>query len=121
MTSSASRSEGGLSPELHAAARDAARRAGMTVDEWMRAAISDLPAPRSGYGPVGGRLAGRRPAASTPHEEAAIQNATRLADTVARLNDRLDQLTAGRASVGEMDERLGAVRGELESLRRQHA
>ena len=131
MTSGGWRGDTGLSPQLQEAAREAARRAGMSVDEWLRATIGDSAAavgvkpPRTGS--IGGRLdqlsnrGGRGPRIDTPafaHAAAPDDSTTRLAATVARLNERLDRLTTGRALFGDVDHRVSAVGGEFDSLRR---
>jgi localization factor PodJL len=131
MTSGFSRSDG-LSAELREAARIAAQRSGMTVDEWLRATIGESAAATGippSYGSIAGRLdqlsqrGGRTgPAAGTFRATRGTDHPTaRLADTVARLNERLDHLTAGRAVHGEVDHRVSAVGGELEQLRRNQA
>ena len=61
MTSSASWNDGGLSPELYQAAREAAHRAGMSVDDWLRSTFGNSPvrarrASRAQTGPLGARL-----------------------------------------------------------------
>jgi localization factor PodJL len=129
MTSGFSRTDG-LSPELREAARIAAQRSGMTVEQWMRATLGDsAAAPPQSYGSIAGRLdqlsqrMGRpAPGAGTFQASHGTDPTTaRLADTVARLNERLDQLTTGRVTNGEVDHRLSALGGELESLRRNQA
>ena len=82
MNSGASWNERGLSPELYQAAREAARRAGMSVEEWLDSTFGN------------GANANPKPAARedvTPSLRGA-----RLSDTVAKLNARLEQLTSGR-------------------------
>ena len=100
MTSGASWNERGLSPELYQAAREAARRAGMSVDEWLDSTFGrpGAPAPRQ---------CARR------NRPASLRGA-RLSDTVAKLNARLEQLTAGRAPA---EARPGAGRARPGSLR----
>ena len=131
MTSGFSRTDG-LSPELREAARIAAQRSGMTVEEWLRATIGEQAA-ASGVTPSHGSIAGRldqlsqragRPASGAGTFQATRgpdRTTARLADTVARLNQRLDQLTTGRTAQGGLDNRLGAMDGELEQLRRKQA
>jgi localization factor PodJL len=130
MTSGFSRTDG-LSPELREAARIAAQRSGMTVDEWLRATIGESAAavgvPPS-YGSIAGRLdqlsqrVGRpAPAGTFQATRGADRTTARLADTVARLNERLDHLTTERAVHGEVDHRVSAMGGELEQLRRNQA
>jgi localization factor PodJL len=130
MTSGFSRTDTGLSPELREAARAAAQRSGMSVDEWLRATIGESAAAASAGAPSHGSIGGRldqlssrigRPERSTPGPTGAGEPTARLADTVARLNERLDQLTAGRAAFGDVDQRMSSVRGELESLRRNQS
>jgi len=43
MTPGVSWNERGLSPELFEAAREAARRAGMSVDDWLNSTFGDAP------------------------------------------------------------------------------
>src|SRR5262249_42129086 len=129
MTSGFSRSDTELSPALREAARAAAQRAGMTVEEWMRATLGGSPAngaaPRQS-GSIAGRLdqlsqrLGRPNAGAGPFvaSRPGAHPPARLADTVAKLNARLDQLTTGHAASGDAEQRMSAVRGELESLRR---
>ena len=128
MTSGFSRTDG-LSPELREAARIAAQRSGMTVEEWLRATIGEQAAAPPSRGAISGRLGELsqrigRPASSAGTFQATRgtdQTTARLADTVARLNQRLDQLTVGRTSQGGLDNRLGAMDGELEHLRSRQA
>src|SRR5262245_29361376 len=85
MTSGASWNERGLSPELYQAAREAARRAGMSVDEWLDSTFGST----SGAG---------KPQASVPPDPTNVSlRGARLTDTVAKLNARLERLTTGRA------------------------
>jgi localization factor PodJL len=104
MTSGASWNERGLSPELYQAAREAARRAGMSVEDWLKSTFGDS-AGASGErspGPLSGRLGELsqrfdRSAGNEPSAPAATSvRGARLADTVAKLNARLEQLTSGR-------------------------
>jgi localization factor PodJL len=131
MTSGFSRTDG-LSPELREAARAAAQRSGMSVEEWLRATIGESAAAAGvtpSYGSIAGRLDQLSQRMGQPRGDAGTFSASRgadhttarLADTVARLNERLDQLTTGRASHGEVDHRLSALGGEFESLRRNQA
>src|SRR3954454_1673584 len=98
MNSGASWNERGLSPELYQAARDAALRAGMPVEDWLHATFGKAPAsaPRSRFQdhPAGARLEGISP----QHFEspAPAQRGARLSDTVAKLNARLEQMNGGR-------------------------
>ena len=82
MNSGATWNERGLSPELYQAAREAARRAGISVEEWLDSTFGNGSATKS-----------------APHEDAAPSlRGARLSDTVAKLNARLEQLTSGRAA-----------------------
>jgi localization factor PodJL len=99
MTSGASWNDHGLSPELYQAAQEAARRAGMSVDQWLNTTFGQTPA-RAAGGPVSSRLdeLSRRMgsvAASGPADPSP--RGTRLTDTVAKLNARLEQFTTDRA------------------------
>jgi localization factor PodJL len=102
MNSSASWNAGGLSPELYQAAREAAHRAGMSVEDWLRStfgdsAVASMRAQNSG--PLGARLGELSQrfghAAETEPAPLSVRGA-RLSDTVAKLNARLDQMTASR-------------------------
>jgi localization factor PodJL len=97
--------ERGLSPELYQAARDAAQRAGMSVDEWLRSTFGDSSAvaaaaakPQGQPGPLGARLGELSQRFARTSEEAAppTVRGARLADTVDKLNARLEQLTTKR-------------------------
>jgi localization factor PodJL len=82
MTSGASWNERGLSPELYQAAREAARRAGMSIDDWLDSTFGSAP------GATGGKPHG------TASDAASLSvRGARLTDTVAKLNARLEQLT----------------------------
>ncbi len=96
MTSGASWNDHGLSPELYQAAQEAARRAGMSVDQWLNTTFGQSPA-RAAAGPVSGRLdeLSRRMGSSASANNPA-PGGNRLTDTVSRLNARLEQLTADR-------------------------
>jgi localization factor PodJL len=130
MTSGFSRTDG-LSPELREAARAAAQRSGMSVDEWLRATIGGSAAAAGvtpSYGSIAGRLdqlsqrVGRPGRGAEPVSgRGTDQTTARLADTVARLNERLDQLTTGRTGSPEVEHRLSTLGGELEALRRNQA
>ena len=78
----------GLSPELYQAAREAARRAGMSVEEWLSATFGKAAVASAGRSYAG--APGRRFEAAPE----APQRGERLSDTVAKLNARLEQLTA---------------------------
>src|SRR5437868_1517032 len=116
MTSGASWNEGGLSPELYQAAREAAHRAGMSVEEWLRSTFGDSaatagvrPAAQGSISARLGELSQRFAHAGADAEPAAPSvRGARLADTVAKLNARLEQLTAGRPSPTESNSRDGA-------------
>jgi localization factor PodJL len=84
MNSGATWNERGLSPELYQAAREAARRAGMSVEEWLNATF--------------GNSTGMSAAASNSQSEPETSSlrGARLSETVAKLNARLEQLTSGR-------------------------
>jgi localization factor PodJL len=114
MTSGVSWDEPGLSPELYQAAREAARSAGMSVEDWLKLTFGDSapagakPQGGSGSGSISGRLEelshriGRPPGESAPAApNASTVRGARLSDTVARLNARLEQLTSGRAAPAE--------------------
>src|SRR5690349_4548287 len=97
MNSSASWNAGGLSPELYQAAREAAQRAGMSVEDWLRSTFGDSAVasmrPQTA-GPLGARLGdlsqrfGHAAEAAEAAEAAAPIPArgARLTDTVAKLN-----------------------------------
>src|SRR6185503_8745172 len=102
MNSGASWNERGLSPELYQAAREAAQRAGMSVEEWLRATFGDSAAaagvrPKNA-GPLGARLdeLSQRFGRAAEDEPGPSVRAARLASTAAKLNERLEQLTTGR-------------------------
>src|ERR1044071_1358797 len=101
MNSSASWNAGGLSPELYQAAREAAQRAGMSVEDWLRSTFGDSAVAsmrQQNPGPLGARLGELSQrfghAAETEPAPLSVRGA-RLSDTVAKLNARLDQMTAG--------------------------
>src|SRR5215204_5586974 len=81
MTSGASWNERGLSPELYQAAREAARRAGMSIDEWLDSTFGNAPG-----------VAGSKPDTAADPAGLSVRGA-RLSDTVAKLNARLEALT----------------------------
>src|SRR5690242_15120687 len=101
MNSSASWNAGGLSPELYQAAREAAQRAGMSVEDWLRSTFGDSAIasmrPQTA-GPLGtrlGELQQRFGHAAETEAPTSVRGA-RLSDTVAKLNARLEQMTAAR-------------------------
>src|SRR5436190_1346571 len=99
MNSSASWNAGDLSPELYQAAREAAHRAGMSVEDWLRSTFGDSAVASmrpQGTGPLGARLGelSQRFGHGVQTEPAA--RGARLSDTVAKLNARLEQISAGR-------------------------
>jgi len=102
MNSSASWNAGGLSPELYQAAREAALRAGMSVEDWLRSTFGDSAAasvPAQPAGRLGARLGelSQRFGHATEAEPAPMSaRGARLSDTVAKLNARLEQLNAAR-------------------------
>src|SRR5436305_2189072 len=105
MNSSASWNAGGLSPELYQAAREAAHRAGMSVEDWLRSTFGDSAVstmrPQTGAGPLGARLAELSQRFGHAAEAAAAPvsaRGARLSDTVAKLNARLEQMTSDRAA-----------------------
>ena len=95
MNSGASWNERGLSPELYQAAREAARRAGMSVDEWLTSTFGNSSA--AGVRPAQGSFGHRLEAEPA---QTSVRGA-RLSDTVAKLNARLEQLTSGRPAPAE--------------------
>jgi localization factor PodJL len=101
MTSGAAWNERGLSPELYQAAREAARRAGMSVDEWLVSTFGNKasPQPAAQGGSISGRLdqlSRRMDRGGEADPAAASLRGARLSETVAQLNARLEQLTSGR-------------------------
>src|ERR1041384_126929 len=100
MNSSACLNAGGLSPELYQAAREAAHRAGMSVEDWLRSTFGDSAVAsmrQQGSGPLGARLGelSQRFGQAAEAEPAPLSvRGARLSDTVAKLNARLDQMTA---------------------------
>src|SRR5215213_10033 len=108
MTSGATWNGRGLSPELYQAAREAAHRAGMSVEDWLRSTFGDSAAAAvrtpGQTGPLGARLGelSQRFARSVEETPGTPSGAgERLADTVAKLNARLEQLTAGRPAAAD--------------------
>ena len=105
MTPGASWNERGLSPELYQAAGEAAARAGMSVDEWLKTTFGNSPSPgaakpQNQTGSLGARLGELSQRFARSGEEGAAAASSvrgaRLEDTVSKLNERLEQLTAGR-------------------------
>ena len=102
MNSSVSWNAGGLSPELYQAAREAAHRAGMSVEDWLRSTFGDSAVAsmrQQSSGPLGARLGelSQRFGHAAEAEPAPLSaRGARLSDTVAKLNARLDQMTASR-------------------------
>src|SRR5881227_1547785 len=99
MTSGASWNERGLSPELYQAAREAAHRTGMSVEDWLRSTFGDSAAAAAArptsQGPISarlGELSQRFGHAGGAHAEPAAPSVrgARLSDTVAKLNARLE-------------------------------
>ena len=101
MNSSVSWNAGGLSPELYQAAREAAHRAGMSVEDWLRSTFGDSAV--AGMRPQTAGLLGSRLDELSHRFGRAAEGATaptsargaRLSDTVAKLNARLEQMTTG--------------------------
>src|ERR1044072_5540580 len=104
MNSSVSWNAGGLSPELYQAAREAAHRAGMSVEDWLRSTFGDSAVAsmrQQGSGPLGARLGelSQRFGHAAEAEPAPLSvRGARLSDTVAKLNERLDQMPTGRSA-----------------------
>src|SRR5688572_26956967 len=112
MNSGASWNERGLSPELYQAAREAADRAGMSVEDWLRSTFGDSAAaagvrPAAQGGPISARLGelsqrfGHGGGGDAPEPATTSARGARLSDTVARLNARLEQFTSGRPSAAD--------------------
>src|SRR5436190_7137129 len=104
MNSSASWNAGGLSPELYQAAREAAQRAGMSVEDWLRSTFGDSAVasmrPQTA-GPLGARLGelSQRFGHAAETEAAPVSaRGARLSDTVAKLNARLEQTSTGHSA-----------------------
>src|SRR5947209_12643850 len=111
MTSGAPWNERELSPELYEAAREAAHRAGMSVEDWLRSTFGDSAATAgvrpATQGPISTRLGelSQRFAhvgGANAKPPAPSVRGTRLSDTVAKLNARLEELTAGRPAAIEI-------------------
>lgn len=134
MNSSVPWNEAGLPPELQQAAREAARRAGMSVDQWLKSAINEqgsvsARSPRQGSS-LGGRIAdlsqriaglGRgsvrpEPAPDAARDEIVDRTTARLGSMAARLNERLEQLSTGRRPSGGIEHRVETVDHELSSV-----
>src|ERR1044072_5624183 len=99
MNSSASWNAGGLSPELYQAAREAADRAGMSVEDWLRSTFGDSAVAsmrQQGSGPLGARLGelSQRFGHAAEAEPAPLSvRGARLSDTVAKLNAPVHEKT----------------------------
>jgi localization factor PodJL len=89
MDSGASFNDRGLSPELYQAAHEAARRAGMSVEDWLTATFGKAAVASASQSAAS--AAARRSEAEA--EPAAGRGGERLSETVAKLNARLEQLT----------------------------
>src|SRR3954468_14983268 len=110
MTSDPSWNERGLSPELYQAAREAAHRAGMSVEDWLRSTFGNSAAAArmrpSGQGPISARLGelsqrfGHGSGGESETSGSPVSGA-RLSETVAKLNARLEQLTSGKPAPAE--------------------
>src|SRR5947209_10360204 len=110
MTSGAPWNERELSPELYEAAREAAHRAGMSVEDWLRSTFGDSAATAgvrpATQGPISTRLGelSQRFAhvgGANAKPPAPSVRGTRLSDTVAKLNTGWEEWTAGRpAAIG---------------------
>src|ERR1700749_3785770 len=104
MNSSASWNAGGLSPELYQAAREAAHRAGMSVEDWLRSTFGDSAVASmrpQNTGPPGaplGELSQRFGHAAETEPAPMSPRGVRLSDTVAKLNARLEQMSTGHAA-----------------------
>src|SRR6476469_7264175 len=104
MNSSASWNAGGLSPELYQAAREAAQRAGMSVEDWLRSTFGDSavasmrPQPAGPLGARLGELSQRFGHAAEAEAAPMSSRGARLSDTVAKLNARLEQIGTTRAA-----------------------
>ena len=106
MTSDPSWNERGLSPELYQAAREAAHRAGMSVEDWLRSTFGNAAAEAgmrpAAQGAISARLGelsqrfGHAGGAESDTTVSPVRGA-RLSETVAKLNARLEQLTTGRS------------------------
>src|SRR6476660_6277914 len=100
MNSSVSWNAGGLSPELYQAAREAAHRAGMSVEDWLRSTFGDSavasmrPQPAGPLGARLGELSQRFGHAAEAEAAPVSARGARLSDTVAKLNARLEQMSA---------------------------
>jgi localization factor PodJL len=110
MTSGAPWNERELSPELYEAAREAAHRAGMSIEDWLRSTFGDSAASAGVRPATQGPISTRLGELSQRFAHAGGANAkppapsvrgTRLSDTVAKLNARLEELTAGRPAAIE--------------------
>src|SRR5436853_2117245 len=110
MTSDPSWNERGLGPELYEAAREAAQRAGMSVEDWLRSTFGNSAAAAgmrpTGQGPISARLGelsqrfGHGSGAESDTAVSPVRGA-RLSETVAKLNARLEQLTSGKSTQAE--------------------
>src|SRR6476646_375454 len=104
MNSSVSWNAGGLSPELYQAAREAAHRAGMSVEDWLRSTFGDSAVASmrpQNAGPLGARLGelSQRFGHAAEAEPAPMSSrGARLSDTVAKLHARLEQIGTTRAA-----------------------
>src|SRR3954466_5795398 len=98
MNSGPSWNAGGLSPELYQAAREAAQRAGMSVEEWLRSTFGDSavatmrPQNAGALGARLGELSQRFGHAAETEAAPVSARGARLSDTVAKLNARLKQI-----------------------------
>ena len=127
----------GIDPEARETAREAARRSGVSVGQWLNSVILDQaaaegvapsyeePHGQSGEGLASinerlddlsrqlDRLAGHRPAGPQSNDEAS----QRIADAILRLNGRLDQVIAeGRSASSALERRVNSVDRALANL-----
>src|SRR5947209_20480385 len=98
MTSDPSWNERGLSPELYQAAREAAHRAGMSVEDWLRSTFGNSAAAAgmrpAAQGPISARLGelSQRFGHVSAESDTTVPpvRGARLSETVAKLNARLE-------------------------------
>jgi localization factor PodJL len=89
-----------------ATAEEAARQAGMTLDEWLRGAVAERAAEE-----------GIRPEAEIAARDVEDEDALVLADAVARLSDRIRRMSPAVRPYAGVHQRLAEIEAELDRAR----
>src|ERR1700679_4384315 len=126
MTASQPWSVKGIDPKAREAAKDLARRSGMTLGEWLNQVILEDETPEQAYAPPPPPVVERRPIAAPLYRRAELPSHSR--DDILRVTEALDELATRieaaesrtAQTIGGVDQTVSALVARLDGAEREN-